>query len=59
MSVEKKKMHSYIDKYIEMVARTAYVTEDKAAQAIYEAFLNNAVDIAEMVGAEIKEEDEK
>ena len=58
MNVEKRKLHEYIDKYVAMVARTCYVTEDKAAQAIYEVFMNNAVDIAEMVGAEMKKEDE-
>lgn len=56
MSVEKQKLHNYIDKYVAMVARTCYLTEDKAAQAIYEALMNNPTDIAEMVGAEIKED---
>ena len=52
MSVEKKKLHICI----EILALVAYVTEDKAAQAIYEALMNNPTDIAEMVGAEIKED---
>lgn len=56
ISTEKAILHDYINMLVRKAAMTCGVSEDKAATAMWLALMANAVDIDEMVGAEIKEE---
>lgn len=53
----KQILHGFIDGYVALVAKTCGVTEDEAAQVMFNALMRNAVDISEMIGAEIKEDE--
>lgn len=56
MSTEKQILHDYINMLVKKAEITCGISEGKAATAIWLALMANAVDINEMIGAEIEED---